>query len=174
MALNNYSTARCVSSKMDDILLDNYVALAVKLREHDMICALMEEKSLFTHGNTESILAHASSSAKTYALYNIIRTRPERAFSWLCVVLNQTLQFELLDILDPQREALHLVKPIVQLPIQRQSGMVSNECCVCLEFAYSVLFIPCSHLCCCTPCARELDHCPLCRVLVENRVAVYT
>ncbi len=159
---------------MADIILDNYVAVAMKLRDHEVICALMEEKRIFTRCNSETILASVTSAGKTYALYSIIRTRSRRAFPWLCVALDRTMQVELLDILDPLREVLHSVTPAVQLPAPRRGGMVSNECCVCLDAAFCVLYLPCSHLCCCAQCSRELSLCPVCRVAIENKLPVYT
>lgn len=46
-------------------------------------------------------------------------------------------------------------------------------CVVCMHRERNTLFVPCMHLACCRTCSERIaDHCPICRSLAVNRVAV--
>mmetsp|Transcript_23023 Transcript_23023/g.30057 ORF Transcript_23023/g.30057 Transcript_23023/m.30057 type:complete len:573 (-) Transcript_23023:328-2046(-) len=48
-------------------------------------------------------------------------------------------------------------------------------CCVCLENPKSVVILPCKHLCLCDMCASaDLESCPMCRILIEDKLSVFT
>jgi hypothetical protein len=44
----------------------------------------------------------------------------------------------------------------------------SDECCVCMERAASVILEPCRHKCLCSMCANQLQQCPICRAQIES------
>eukprot|EP01060_Flectonema_neradi_P020942 TRINITY_DN2843_c2_g1_i1.p1 TRINITY_DN2843_c2_g1~~TRINITY_DN2843_c2_g1_i1.p1 ORF type:complete len:485 (+),score=102.53 TRINITY_DN2843_c2_g1_i1:76-1530(+) len=52
-------------------------------------------------------------------------------------------------------------------------GIVSEECCVCLEEPKNTVLMPCRHLCVCSGCAQILTQCPLCRFVVVHRFEVF-
>ncbi|XP_046397759.1 E3 ubiquitin-protein ligase LRSAM1-like isoform X2 [Ischnura elegans] len=56
--------------------------------------------------------------------------------------------------------------------IDTSHGMSQRECAVCLDMKCEVIFIPCGHMCCCSGCSEQLDLCPLCRALVEQKIRV--
>ena len=44
-------------------------------------------------------------------------------------------------------------------------------CVVCMDAAAEIRFDPCGHTVCCPPCARQVDHCPICRAVPISRTA---
>jgi len=46
-------------------------------------------------------------------------------------------------------------------------------CCVCMDSELKVVFIPCRHLCVCEECSGEIDHCPICRAHIVERLNVF-
>ncbi|VDL62221.1 unnamed protein product [Hymenolepis diminuta] len=44
------------------------------------------------------------------------------------------------------------------------------ECCICQNAQCSIIFLPCGHVCCCVTCSAKVSQCPLCRVIVQQRV----
>ncbi|XP_012217487.1 E3 ubiquitin-protein ligase LRSAM1-like isoform X3 [Linepithema humile] len=47
------------------------------------------------------------------------------------------------------------------------------ECVICLDLQCEVIFLPCGHLCCCSPCANKISaECPMCRSSIERKVRV--
>jgi len=47
---------------------------------------------------------------------------------------------------------------------------ISGECVVCLERKSEIIFLPCGHLCTCLQCEEDMEHCPLCRNPILQRV----
>lgn len=47
-----------------------------------------------------------------------------------------------------------------------------NECVICMDKQYQVVFIPCGHLCVCPNCALQLTNCPLCRISIKQKLNV--
>lgn len=54
------------------------------------------------------------------------------------------------------------------------SASTSRTCACCLHHESSVVFLPCKHLSTCPDCACKVSQCPLCRVPVRERIAVYS
>mmetsp|Transcript_107562 Transcript_107562/g.302811 ORF Transcript_107562/g.302811 Transcript_107562/m.302811 type:complete len:320 (-) Transcript_107562:224-1183(-) len=52
----------------------------------------------------------------------------------------------------------------------RQTLEEEQACIVCSDFAKSVLFLPCRHLCACDSCAPQLASCPICRAQIDRKV----
>jgi hypothetical protein len=48
-------------------------------------------------------------------------------------------------------------------------------CVICLTNQRSLLFTPCNHLCTCSTCGihNSITNCPICRVVIVNRMVVY-
>ena len=42
-----------------------------------------------------------------------------------------------------------------------------------LHAARNVAFVPCGHIASCKECAGKMDECPLCKRVIQQRVAVY-
>ena len=61
--------------------------------------------------------------------------------------------------------------------IDRKSTMRENlrggACCVCMENAAIICFVPCGHISVCSICSLQLENCPICRVRVETRLEVF-
>ncbi|GMI49139.1 hypothetical protein TrCOL_g12930 [Triparma columacea] len=49
----------------------------------------------------------------------------------------------------------------------------AETCVVCQDAKRSVLFLPCCHLICCEGCSEDVDHCPMCRKVIESRKTVF-
>lgn len=48
----------------------------------------------------------------------------------------------------------------------------ANECVVCMEKQYEVVFVPCGHVCTCMGCAMQLLQCPICRSPLERKICI--
>lgn len=57
---------------------------------------------------------------------------------------------------------------------RHQSTEPTSECVVCMEFESKIIFLPCGHLCCCDQCETNIQLCPMCRALIEQRIKVIT
>ena len=57
-----------------------------------------------------------------------------------------------------------------------QDRMEPSLCVVCMENQKTVLIMPCRHLCLCRDCSSlsNMTNCPLCRKLIEDRIAVFS
>ena len=53
--------------------------------------------------------------------------------------------------------------------VAKEAEKPGNACKVCLVNQLSVVFLQCGHVCCCVPCSRGLDKCPVCRTHVLAR-----
>ncbi|CAL9092796.1 unnamed protein product [Musa textilis] len=58
-------------------------------------------------------------------------------------------------------------------PTARMSSTTPGRCRVCEHRDACVVLLPCSHLCCCAPCASFLEGCPLCRSVKRGSVEVF-
>lgn len=54
-------------------------------------------------------------------------------------------------------------------PVATASDII---CSICLEKEACLMFVPCKHICCCSPCAKKVDICPMCRSPIEERRVV--
>lgn len=63
--------------------------------------------------------------------------------------------------------------------LERLRQAVDNElaarrkCVVCFEMPKTVIFYPCKHQCCCRGCAPRVDHCPVCRSTIGDRISPF-
>lgn len=48
-----------------------------------------------------------------------------------------------------------------------------RSCRICFESEYNIVFIPCGHMMTCAKCAFVMNHCPVCRIPLENKIRVY-
>ncbi len=49
-----------------------------------------------------------------------------------------------------------------------------NECVVCMDLKRTYICLPCSHLCLCKNCAKEMKNvCPLCQAKCERIIKVF-
>ena len=59
----------------------------------------------------------------------------------------------------------------------KAGAAVDAECCVCMEFEKSHVFIPCGHVCVCQGCAEQVmassKECPMCRKVSISFYRVY-
>lgn len=54
-----------------------------------------------------------------------------------------------------------------------QKKDLSVNCCVCMEEKSRNLILPCRHLCCCAECSNKINNCPICRVVIAERIEVF-
>jgi len=59
---------------------------------------------------------------------------------------------------------------------KKEKKKEENICCVCRDKKPICVLVPCGHLCLCEACAQQTvgDACPLCRVVPERFMRVYT
>ena len=50
---------------------------------------------------------------------------------------------------------------------------IINKCCICYDNNAKILFLPCSHYCCCKSCSVNLTSCPICRKHILNKRSVF-
>ena len=66
--------------------------------------------------------------------------------------------------------------PALELGGQTPRGGVhanaESECCICLDKAPCVAFLPCGHVCCCAECGI-VSVCPMCRAQITTTVRLY-
>lgn len=48
-----------------------------------------------------------------------------------------------------------------------------SNCCVCINSAPAIVFIPCGHLCACEECSKKCDVCPVCRNAIGSKIKVF-
>ena len=48
-----------------------------------------------------------------------------------------------------------------------------TNCCVCINSAPAIVFIPCGHLCVCEECSKKCDVCPVCRNAIGSKIKVF-
>eukprot|EP00667_Euglena_gracilis_P009978 EG_transcript_10149 len=46
-------------------------------------------------------------------------------------------------------------------------------CVICMEQEKEIVFVPCRHKCSCPGCSAKVDHCPLCREPIRDRIQPY-
>lgn len=46
-------------------------------------------------------------------------------------------------------------------------------CKICFETKMNTIFQPCHHLVCCSACASQLTHCPMCRTSIDGRLTTF-
>ena len=46
-------------------------------------------------------------------------------------------------------------------------------CIICMEKPRDIVFVDCSHLCCCQACSDKVTNCPLCRKQVTSKLKVF-
>lgn len=151
---------------MADILRKHYVELINDLRDQDYICTFLQEKGIFAQCTTESVLCEKTNARRNRALIDRIRCRFTSAFEWFCAALEETRQYELLQLMNPARGQPNA-------PPQTEPETVKNECKVCLSYAARIAFMPCGHLCCCSDCSKNLTKCPVCRHNIVHRMVIY-
>ncbi|KAF4525773.1 hypothetical protein B566_EDAN002035 [Ephemera danica] len=47
-----------------------------------------------------------------------------------------------------------------------------RECCICMNQLRNTAFQPCGHRCC-SMCAPQLSHCPMCRCPINGTLRIY-
>ena len=78
------------------------------------------------------------------------------------------------------REFKHLmnVSDLIERSIytvpQQEETEIENPCIVCLQNPRDVILIACGHFCVCKNCAGQVDHCPLCRCEISQRINVFS
>ena len=64
--------------------------------------------------------------------------------------------------------------PVRAAPLSLPSKIFQDEndasCAVCLTEDKSIVFIPCGHYYTCASCSDKLPKCPICRVVVQERI----
>ena len=69
------------------------------------------------------------------------------------------------------RAAIRIEAAAAVVPAAVRVFDVGDEtCCVCMESAKDVVYIPCGHFCCCAACAGRTRACPYCRAGVAGVV----
>ena len=74
-----------------------------------------------------------------------------------------------------RRNAEIELERLQQLKLERDeaAGADGRLCVICLDADKSVMLQPCRHVVLCSSCAGRVHECPVCRVKVKSRVAVY-
>lgn len=54
-----------------------------------------------------------------------------------------------------------------------KNDIIVNKCCICYENNANLLFLPCSHYCCCKSCSSSLTSCPICRTNILNKRSIF-
>lgn len=54
-----------------------------------------------------------------------------------------------------------------------KNDIIVNKCCICYENNANLLFLPCSHYCCCKNCSSSLTSCPICRTNILNKRSIF-
>ena len=63
-------------------------------------------------------------------------------------------------------------------PAGASGGKANNSCVICWTEPYSVVFVPCGHMCCCPGCSKRLmrqrdKKCPMCRKKITKAQSVF-
>lgn len=66
-----------------------------------------------------------------------------------------------------------LSKEYQELVQQNQDLRDQRICKVCMDNNVNLVFLPCSHLVCCTKCAPALRTCPICRKMIKGTVRIF-
>ncbi len=61
-------------------------------------------------------------------------------------------------------------KPKKKKEVKEEEG----DCKICFASKAITVFLPCKHLVACKGCAERLEHCPMCRSAIQERLDVYT
>ena len=85
---------------------------------------------------------------------------------------NRNIKIDILGVLKHSKEkdpdlgnCCKLTKPIIH-------GIA--ECCICMDAASNIIFMPCKHLCACEDCALlTKDKCPICQQNYEKQEKIY-
>ncbi|ESN90748.1 hypothetical protein HELRODRAFT_70966 [Helobdella robusta] len=48
-----------------------------------------------------------------------------------------------------------------------------KRCIICLHNDIDTIFVPCGHFTCCRQCARKIEKCAICRVLIRKTYLVF-
>jgi len=74
-------------------------------------------------------------------------------------------------------------EPTTNTPSSSQATLSPNEevkrleeeklCKICRERNFEVVFLPCGHLASCTQCSPNVTHCPICKLVVTQKVRTY-
>ena len=62
---------------------------------------------------------------------------------------------------------------VEELRKQNETLKSSSTCKVCMDQKVGVLFLPCRHLICCTPCSDSIKRCPLCRQRIIGTIKAF-
>ena len=57
--------------------------------------------------------------------------------------------------------------------LERQNRQVNPSCVVCFNEEHLMACRPCGHVCLCRRCAPVLVHCPMCRIRIQDNVAIF-
>ena len=57
-----------------------------------------------------------------------------------------------------------------KLEVLRAMNMDENDCILCVDLHADIILKPCQHTGFCHVCAAKLDHCPICRTLIRERM----
>ena len=47
------------------------------------------------------------------------------------------------------------------------------ECSICLDRFPNILYFPCKHITNCSICSKNIKKCPLCLVIIENKMEIF-
>ncbi len=73
-----------------------------------------------------------------------------------------------------EKKSKHLLNDDDDDDDESKSSTISNKICtVCYDKEYNTLLIPCSHLCCCEECSKNLPTCPQCRQKISATAKVF-
>jgi len=78
---------------------------------------------------------------------------------------------ELKGTLQPALERIN-AQIIVKEQEKKKAEETGNICVICMDSAKEYVFVPCGHLCCCSKCIN-VTHCPMCRVLITQKIRVF-
>lgn len=54
-----------------------------------------------------------------------------------------------------------------------EKKIAENSCCVCLSNKINMLLMPCSHVCACETCSKQIIKCPICNAEIQSKFKVF-
>ena len=57
--------------------------------------------------------------------------------------------------------------------IENKNKNNTIECSICLDRQPNILYLPCRHITNCNICSRNLQTCPLCLQIIDNKMEIF-
>jgi baculoviral IAP repeat-containing protein 7/8 len=122
------------------------------------------------YGGDTTVLGN---SLRTFEIRSVIRTNPHETNEDLGIAPPNPIDGETENGSTVRAEvtAERMIEPDATEENQRLKA--ERSCKICLDNDACVVFLPCSHLCCCSMCVLALKDCPICRKFIRGTVHVF-